>query len=747
TDCIATLGWNSSNELLSCSHDHSVWRWNRNGEIINKVHVFAEQIEDIHLFPTMSQRNCGVTNGDMFVVGYSNGAIGIINKGGREERRIDAHEGAVLSLRWNLDGTALASAGADGFVKLWSRNGVLRSNIFQSGNPVSALAWAPDSSQLLFASGRNLTIKHIQSLTKHTVWESHDAQVMGIDWNRVNKHIVSIGADDCYKVWDCFGRLLFRSASQVSGLSSISWCPSGEVFVAGAYNLAVLCDNRGHVLSKENTKSGTVRALAWTIDGSQLALGSTNGTVMFGHVVQRSTEWLRSKATLKDSHHIQIQDFLDENVKDIEIQDPIIHMSLEFGYLVVTTTVQCLVYLIQDLGTPHVMDVKDMSMVVKQCPFSFLIADFSNELHIFTYKGKKLSNPNFFGLRTDLLNSQNVGLSKDTLGLVDFNDPKNLKLFDTNTGKELEQVIHHDVPIMDVDMNQQGTIADRMLIFIDSNNDLYIACIVKPCIIKLASLATKALWSSSAHIVAAMVDQDLVIWLYPQAAFIDEDLLSILQAKKECFKGQIAALRSFQATRFLIQYKNGAFVTRSMSPKPFLLFEYITSNDWKQAKQLCWVLKEMPLWASLAAAAMNAKLYDIAEEAYTALGQIDKSEFIKHLKAQASEVVRKAEHALFTRQFKDAESILLNAGLVYRGIKLNLRLLNWDRALEIAMLHKKHVDTVLWRRGQYLLDTNQEETKEVFKNLKDQVLIDVETIKQCISEDKNLEKFQKEHRV
>ena len=53
--------------------------------------------------------------------------------------------------------------------------------------------------------------------------------------------------------------------------------------------------------------------------------------------------------------------------------------------------------------------------------------------------------------------------------------------------------------------------------------------------------------------------------------------------------------------------------------------------------------------------------------------------FINHLKAQTSKVVCEAEYALFTRQAKDAELILLNSGLIYRAIKLNIRLFNWDR--------------------------------------------------------------------
>ena len=35
------------------------------------------------------------------------------------------------------------------------------------------------------------------------------------------------------------------------------------------------------------------------------------------------------------------------------------------------------------------------------------------------------------------------------------------------------------------------------------------------------------------------------------------------------------------------------------------------------------------------------------------------------------------------------------AGMFYRAIKLNIKLFNWSRALELAVQHKTHVDTVL----------------------------------------------------
>lgn len=60
--------------------------------------------------------------------------------------------------------------------------------------------------------------------------------------------------------------------------------------------------------------------------------------------------------------------------------------------------------------------------------------------------------------------------------------------------------------------------------------------------------------------------------------------------------------------------------------------------------------------------------------------QSDKVQFIQHIKELPSKEVRNAEMALFCGQTLDAEGILLQAGLTFRAIMLNLTLFNWDRS-------------------------------------------------------------------
>lgn len=134
---------------------------------------------------------------------------------GRMEKTIEgAHAGAILCLRWNLEvgvrasdvpwlecsltahvcqqGSSLVTAGEDGYVKVWSRQAVLRSQLLQQGTlhcplvscpctkmgalyvvdaPVYSLAWGPSSESVLIGGGKHLIIKPIRPSEKVERWK------------------------------------------------------------------------------------------------------------------------------------------------------------------------------------------------------------------------------------------------------------------------------------------------------------------------------------------------------------------------------------------------------------------------------------------------------------------------------------------------------------------------------------------------------------------------------------------------
>lgn len=89
---------------------------------------------------------------------------------------------------------------------------------------------------------------------------------------------------------------------------------------------------------------------------------------------------------------------------------------------------------------------------------------------------------------------------------------------------------------------------------------------------------------------------------------------------------------------------------------------------------------------------------------------------MQHVKLIPSEEGRQAEMALFRRQPDEAERILLQATppLIYRAIKMNINAFRWHRALDLALKHKTHLETVLAYRQKFTRDFQREETDQKF---------------------------------
>jgi len=88
--------------------------------------------------------------------------------------------------RWSNDGSALLTgtfclrfyklfisnniiliaAGQDGAIKIWSRNGMLRSTLVKANLPILTANWSPDSSSILYAQGANLILQSLNSNSK-----------------------------------------------------------------------------------------------------------------------------------------------------------------------------------------------------------------------------------------------------------------------------------------------------------------------------------------------------------------------------------------------------------------------------------------------------------------------------------------------------------------------------------------------------------------------------------------------------
>uniref|UniRef100_A0A667YLZ0 Intraflagellar transport 80 homolog (Chlamydomonas) n=1 Tax=Myripristis murdjan TaxID=586833 RepID=A0A667YLZ0_9TELE len=735
-ELVSCVGWTTADELYSCSEDHQILKWNLLTSETSLVVKLQEDIypTDLHWFPkTVGGKK--QTQAEVFVLTSTDGKFHLASKTGRIEKSVEAHKGAVLAGRWNYDGSfcGLDTSGEDGQIKIWSKSGMLRSTLAQQGSPVYSVAWGPDSDRILYTSGRQLVIKPLQPSAKVIQWRSHDGVILKVDWNSVNDLILSGGEDCKYKVWDSYGHLLYTSSSHDYPVTSLSWAPDGEVFAVGSFNTLRLCDKTGWSYALEKPNTGSVFSLAWSVDGTQLAGACGNGHVIFAHVVEQHWEWKNFVITLTKRRTMQVRNVVNDAVDVLEFRDRVIKASLAHGHLVVTTSLQCYVY--KNWNTPLIFDLKEGTVsLILQAEKHFLLVDGAG-LYMFSYEGRLICSPKFPGMRADILNAQVVSLSNDTIAVRDKSDERVIFLFDTLTGKALGdgQPFIHKREVLEIALDQCSPSSERKIALIDKNRDLYLTYVHrhgrehKVC--KIGTMVHTMVWNDAANILCGIQGNQFTVWYYPSAVFTDKELLpKTLYMKDGSEFSRAPHILSYVGTKVTVRQGDGSLIYISVSPYPALLHEYSAAARWEDALRLCRFAKDPSLWVCLACMAMASRELTTAEVAYTAIGEVPRVQYINFIKEQPSKESSLAHTLLFSGQVQEAEATLLQADLIYQAIQVNINLSNWERALELAVKHKTHVDTVLAYREKFLQKFGRKETNKRFLQYAEGVEVDWEKI-------------------
>lgn len=735
-ELVSCVGWTTADELHSCSEDHQILKWNLLTGETSLVVRLPEDIYpvDLHWFPkTLGAKK--QTQAEISALTSTDGKFHLVTKMGRIEKSVEAHKGAVLAGRWNYDGTALITAGEDGQLKIWSKSGMLRSTLVSQVSPVYSVAWGPDSDRILYTAGRQLIIKPLQPSAKVIQWKAHDGLVLKVDWNSVNDLILSGGEDCKYKVWDGFGRLLHSSSSQDYPVTSLSWAPDGEVFAVGSFNTLRLCDKTGWSYALEKPNTGSVFSLAWSADGTQLAGACGNGQVIFAHVVEQHWEWKNFVITLTKRRTMQVRNVLNDAVDVLEFRDRVIKAALAFDHLVVTTSLQCYIYNSRNWNTPLIFDLKEGTVsLILQAEKHFLLVDGSG-LYIFSYEGRLISSLKLLGMRADILNAQAASISNDTIAIRDKSDEKAILLFDAMTGKAIGdgKPVTHKLEVLEIALDQCGPTSDRKVALIDKNRDLYLTSVhhlgKEPKICKIGSMVHSMAWNDTANILCGIQDDQFTVWYYPSVVFTDKELLpKTIYTKDGSEFSRAPHILSYVGAKVTLRQGDGSIVYSSVPLYSALLHEYSASARWEDALRLCRFAKDQSLWACLAGMAMANRDLNTAEMAYAAIGELPRVQYINFIKEQPSKESSLAHMLMFSGHFQEAEATLLQAGLIYQAIQVNIDLFNWNRALELAVKHKTHVDTVLAYRGKFLQTFGRKETNKRFLQYSEGVEVDWEKI-------------------
>ena len=222
-----------------------------------------------------------------------------------------------------------------------------------------------------------------------------------------------------------------------------------------------------------------------------------------------------------------------------------------------------------------------------------------------------------------------------------------------------------------------------------------------------------------------------MIWYYPGIVWCDTDLIPYCFTQLETHNiGQDAKIISIESTLVTIRKKNGDEEILNFSPLPLALHDAVRDGKWDKALRLCHICNDETLWGALTGLAIDNGQIEVALQGLTALEEPDKILFLRSILDLPLRSQKDAELALYRKNIKSAENILLQNDLVFRALQLNMRLFRWRRALEVAIDYRTHIDTVMAFRGKYLENGNKAETIDLFIKYQDEVDINWSVIEE-----------------
>lgn len=722
--------------MIVASDDKTMWRFNSEGESMGDPTSTSFYVTSMSLCDSLGSSN----NDQLLAVGGSDGNVRLMRESGAVEKTMKAHEGAVIQVDWSPDGLSLATSGEDGTVKIWSKTGNLRTKLVAFSQPVYAISWGADDDSLVVTNKNNLSVHASKGRAKVIRWEAQPKEsgvVLAVDWNHINNLIISGGEDCCFRIFDSLGLPIFASAPHEHVITSVSWAPNGTVFAVGSFNVIRLCDKKGWGHSHSRLMGGSIMDMKWSPDGTQIGGVCGDGTVFFAHLLGRKKEWGAFTGELVESDKITVLDNSASSQScedDIEFsQDPVVEFSIGFNHLVACTKGrQCYIYRLSNLHSRHVLDLEESKSFVTMSATNFLLAG-KVAIAVYSYDGRFLCSPRFQGLRPETLSHSNISISPDTLAVVDHTDKKIIRLFDVMKrapmGESMAE-IEHDTEITKVSLSQYGpNQQERRLIFIDRKNEMFMSPVTPLPGMKKVFLTKKictqvdtVAWNDKCDILAAVADTRLITWLYPNAPYVDNDLLELASETKDGSEfGTSPTIIAFHDTALIVRREDGMMLTTAVTPFPAMIYDLVSRIHWVEAVRMCRFVDSSQLWATLSGLALQHQELGTAVVALSAINKVDKMQYLKYIQNMPSGERQNAELLLYRRCSDEAVSILLQARppLLYRAIKVCIRLFQWEKALDIAVKRNSFVEIVLWYRKRFLSDHNKVEENRRFIQLFD----------------------------
>ncbi|MCA9030997.1 MAG: protein kinase, partial [Planctomycetaceae bacterium] len=270
-DNVVAIDWHPTRALLaSSSNDGVVKVWNPNIGKVDSSFDIGNGAQSLHWQP----------NGDSLAVGTWGRKVYIWHSITRKVTQTFTHySGVVSAVRWNGEGTLIATGEDSGDVKVCSTEDGSIQWSHHSARPIADVIWSPDS-KLLAVVGDDRTIEvwdPFAKLLKRKI-DGHSDSIWSVDWSSDGNRLLTSSHDYTLKTWlvndPQDDRVIGIPDRQI--VNSIAWSPDDSTIVAAAGGAPVyVFDAKSSELIRELHPQfgGRRQSVSWNPNGLLVAAG------------------------------------------------------------------------------------------------------------------------------------------------------------------------------------------------------------------------------------------------------------------------------------------------------------------------------------------------------------------------------------------------------------------------------------------------------------------------------------------
>ena len=203
--------------------------------------------------------------------------------GTTEFNHLTGHIADIWSVDISPDSKLIVSAGMDGAIKLWQRDGTLLKTLENESVTVWSVKFSPDS-QMIVSGHSDGTVKlwRLDETTPKII-ANYSTTVRAVNFNRDGRIVASGHDNGRVNLWSLDGVLLssFKHPNQAA---NIIFVPNSQLVITQAENIIYLWPENGTLLKKWVAHQAGISTLVLSPNGQILASASQDTTIKLWHL-------------------------------------------------------------------------------------------------------------------------------------------------------------------------------------------------------------------------------------------------------------------------------------------------------------------------------------------------------------------------------------------------------------------------------------------------------------------------------